>query len=83
MDPNPNHMVEVLSRCAKAVFLCHQQGEIGWHNTQRMLSVLCNTLNVLLPTSKAASSALLSIRKMASAAEVETRTEIGHHAAVA
>ena len=74
LDPNPSHMVEVLSRCGKAILHCHQQGEISSHNTQHMFSVVCNSLEILCQVSHAASTALSSIRSIASA----TRVGIGN-----
>ena len=58
VDPTPELMVEVLSRCGKAIILSYENNEILSHTAQVMLSVIHSSLNVLCEISQTASFVL-------------------------
>jgi hypothetical protein len=71
-------MVEVLSRCGKAIISSHKNGEIPSHNAQIMLSVIHISLNVLSQISQTASFVLSSFRHDCSTTKLKIRSDDYH-----
>jgi hypothetical protein len=74
-DPTPEYMVEVLSRCGKAIFSCHDKREIPSHTAQVMLSVICTSLNVLCHISQSAFFALSSFRSIGAVSGLKVKSD--------
>jgi hypothetical protein len=74
-DPTPEYLVEVLSRCGRAIFLREQAGEIPPPTAQIMLSVIWGSLRVLSHISETAGFVLASFRNIADAARLKIRCD--------
>lgn len=74
-DPTPEYMIELLSRCGKAIFACHADGEIPSHAAQVMLSVICSSLTILCQISQTASFVLSSFRIIGNAAGLKIKND--------
>ena len=74
-DPTPEYMVEVFSRCGRAIFLCEENREIPSYTAQVMLSVICTSLNVLSHISQTAAFVLSSFRNIAGTAKLKIKCD--------